>query len=304
MFLYEIQKGEAKISAAYGYDSIVEIPETIEGYPVTELLPYSFSSSNPNIQKKETEELMLTGENITQIFLPSALKKIGNYAFYNCRRLRKICLYSTVTDIGTGVFTGCGEIEELKIQIKEDTRSCLKEILSEIPNQMLVWYESQRGKAKLIFPEYFEEAIENTPARILLTQTHGCGHRYRYCFEQTKFLFREYDKLFSYVKRQEEEDLVIELALGRLYYPLELTEQAKKEYIGYIKEFLIQAAKIIIKREDANEIMWFAKEFLTEQGILDEVINSINQENNAIGLSILMDFRHKNFKGRIRKFEL
>ena len=52
----------------------------------------------------------------------------------------------------------------------------------------------------LTFPEYYEESVENTPARITETHVHGCGHRYRYCFENTQLLFREYDSLFPYMK--------------------------------------------------------------------------------------------------------
>ena len=43
MFIYEIQKQKVKISASYGYSDIIQIPEEIDGYPVTELFPYSFS---------------------------------------------------------------------------------------------------------------------------------------------------------------------------------------------------------------------------------------------------------------------
>lgn len=41
--------------------------------------------------------------------------------------------------------------------------------------------------AKLVFPEYFEESVENTPARIIMREMHGCGHMYRYCFDGTRF---------------------------------------------------------------------------------------------------------------------
>ena len=52
----------------------------------------------------------------------------------------------------------------------------------------VVFYEGcgneERGKisARLVFPEHYEEAVENTPARILFTQHHGSGNNYRQCF--------------------------------------------------------------------------------------------------------------------------
>ena len=78
-------------------------------------------------------------------------------------------------------------------------KSCLKEILSELNETVAVHYR-ERGEtgektllAELLFPAFYEEAVENTPARITETHVHGCGHRYRYCFENTQLLFREYD---------------------------------------------------------------------------------------------------------------
>lgn len=90
-------------------------------------------------------------------------------------------------------------------------------------------------QARLIFPEYYEESVENTPARILFIETHGCGHRYRYCFVNRQFQFRGYDELFPHVKVQESEELVTELALGRLLYPVELTPRFEAMYREYVK---------------------------------------------------------------------
>ena len=61
-------------------------------------------------------------------------------------------------------------------------------------------------EARLIFPEYFEDSVENTPARIVCIETHGCGHRYRYCFAGRVFQYRGYDELFPHVQVQEKKN--------------------------------------------------------------------------------------------------
>ena len=91
----------------------------------------------------------------------------------------------------------------------------------ELRQSLVVSYVG-KGQAMLIFSDFFEEAVENTPARILVTNTHGCGKQYRNAFVRTQFQFHEYDSLFPYVKVQEPESLVCRLALGRLMFPYEL----------------------------------------------------------------------------------
>lgn len=56
----------------------------------------------------------------------------------------------------------------------------------ELREEQYVNYHSKQGEARLVFPEFFEEAVENTPARILETHTHGSGMWYRNCFVQTE----------------------------------------------------------------------------------------------------------------------
>lgn len=129
--------------------------------------------------------------------------------------------------MGSGLFTGCTSIRHMDIHIVLHRRSCLKEMISELRQELYVNYyvESEAPakdpvlQAKLVFPEMFEESVENTPARIIMREMHGCGHMYRYCFEQTDFRFSKYDALFPHIKVQEPEWVVCALVMGRLRYP-------------------------------------------------------------------------------------
>ena len=91
------------------------------------------------------------------------------------------------------------------------------------------FYHSKQGEAKLIFPEFFEEAVENTPARILETHTHGSGMMYRNCFVRQELQFHLYDERFEWAKGREYEDTLFRLVFGRLLYPYQLSEKAKKK---------------------------------------------------------------------------
>ena len=116
---------------------------------------------------------------------------------------------------------GCSGLRELDIQLMGGPRSCFKEVLSELRQTLTVSCRDSSGAlaARLIFPEFFEESVENTPARITMREMHGCGHMYRYCFEGPEFSFGEYDRLFPHVQVQEKPELVTRLAVYRLYWP-------------------------------------------------------------------------------------
>ena len=212
---YKVENGRAVIDKVEDGDRTVVVPEELEGCPVTELGAY-----------------VLAGSDVEELHLPSRLVKIGAYAFYNCQRLKRITCSSRAVDLGTGLFAGVQTVEYLDITLFPGERSCLKELLSELRQTLRVRVrEREPGgrEARLIFPEYYEDSVENTPARIVSIETHGCGHRYRYCFQNRVFQYRDYDSIFPHMKVQEPEALAAELAFGRLRYPLELGETARQD---------------------------------------------------------------------------
>ena len=154
-FLYEETAAGIRILRSFGGDPSVVLPEMVEGKPVTELGSYAFSD---HIDQKDLEKaietgrfcredgetadgtdenLSVSGEKVSEVFLPETLKKIGRYAFYNCRKLKKIALGGTCMDVGAGAFTGCHQVEEIRITVQSDGTSALREILTELPETMI-----------------------------------------------------------------------------------------------------------------------------------------------------------------------
>lgn len=130
------------------------------------------------------------------------MRKIGAYGFYECEQLKRIYCYSRVLDLGAGLFAGVPVVEYLDITefpgeallLKGDAgRGFVRLCGCASPDAGCA---SEAAEARLIFPEYYEDSVENTPARIVSIETHGCGHRYRYCFAGRVFQYRGYDELF------------------------------------------------------------------------------------------------------------
>lgn len=320
-YLCETGSGGITLLECRGFGSLAVVPEKIGGAAVTALAPYLFSShenyndtqhpqafwqSGEDLRISEAEAMELPkvkGDSLKELRLPCSLRRVGAYALYNCERLKRLELHSTTLDWGPGVFTGCAGIKELKIHVDESRRSCMKEILAELRQTLTVDYDGAE-RARLIFPEFFEEAVENTPARILVTNTHGCGQKYRNAFVGTQFQFREYDSLFPHVQVQEPEKLAVELAMGRLRYPCRLAEEHRTQYMDYLRDHRIAAACQAVDGSDGEKLEWLTGQIRYEAEDLNTVIERAGMKGNAAAVSLLMDKARRKGTVRRRKFGL
>lgn len=324
MFLYQVIKEHIQILGYRGYTGSVRVPEKIESLPVTELSAYAFSGGwgrekmlsaleqevlfcdeegNPiKPEEKDLPPAVTCGE-LKELYLPETIRKIGNYAFYNCFALSRVECYSSIDDLGSGLFTGCTGIRFLDFHLADESDSCLKEILSELRQELYVNYYSSAGNARLLFPEMFEESVEHTPARIIIREMHGCGHMYRYCFDHTDFQFHKYDALFPHLLVQETERAVGLLVVNRLYTPMHLLEHDKNAYEAYLKEHIETIAKLSLK-EDSAMFLWLAREYGQDQKQFDSMVEMASKEEKPELLSNLMDLRRRRFPAGKRKFSL
>lgn len=324
MFLYRKENEHVIILGYRGYDGMVRVPEIVDGSSVTELEAYAFSTGwgrdemisslkdkiyfcndegSPIEPDKEMLPPEINGDKLTELYLPESIQRIGNYAFYNCFELNHIECHSTIDDLGSGLFTGCAKVSQLDIHIKEERHSCLKEMLSELKQELYVNYYSEKGNAMLVFPEMYEESVEHTPARIVFREMHGCGHMYRYCFDLTEFQFHKFDSLLPHLLVQESESVAAALVIRRLYTPRELLPQAKEAYEDYLKQHVKGAAKGALK-DDPDLFLWLAKEYALKQEDFDDLVDMTIKEERTELLSVLMDIRRKRFPVKKRTFSL
>lgn len=295
-FQYRIEEDHVVIEAYKKDDSVVEFPSQIENLPVTEL-----------------ESYVLSGKNCEEVCIPEGIRKIGRYGFYNCRKLKKLIFSSDFTDIGSGAFTGCHRIRKLEVWMKEE-KTALREILTEVPEEVcvtLIWkgkdeIEKQK-KAVLWFPEFFEESIENTPARILSVQTHGSGMFYRNCFQGKIFQFAEYDKRFETACAWESESFLMELVTARLQYPLGLGVNAQKRYEDFLNEHKTEILKCWVKEKREEALEWILRRYphTKEQHTqYQEIMDYAAKEGTPAIVSQLMDYGRKIFPVKRKSFDL
>lgn len=335
-FAYERKGNSAVIWRCFSHDRNAVIPAEIDGYPVTELAPYAFSAHMdqaafekerrlgkihfyvPEIlygqSENESHELapVLCGDVLEELVLPPSIRRVGRYCFYNCSNLRSLTFWSVLEDWGSGVFTGSHKISRMCIHVISGQPSSLKQVLDEIYEVLYTRYileapvgqtaKTEEGIASLVFPEYYVEGVENTPARILEEHIHGTGMKYRNCFKGKEFDFRQYDSLFAHAVVQEPEKVVEKLAVGRLRYPYQLLQGAKEQYMSYVQEHAGAIADWMLEEQDMEGFRWLLTVMQKSESVMAHITETAAKLHHAEAASLLMEAcRSRETSGEKRK---
>ena len=272
---YVIKNSGVKICRAWGTDPAPQVPECIEGLPVTEIGPYAFSESElprrfrvDGIKRTETGDSLfeedfsvrIAGGRVRAVTVPETVKAIGDYAFYGCTALSEIRFAGNIRRIGSGAFMGCGSMRHLEYRVTEETMPLkgLALMLSELRYAISVniWQNGERYA--LMFPEYYESSVENVPARIIEMHFQGTGYRYRQCFRDGIMNYKDYDSLFKLAIRQEPAAVLTELAYDRLRFPEGASGEAAAEYKAWFSEKIRDAAAVLLKENDPEKMAFLA----------------------------------------------
>ncbi|MCI8327347.1 MAG: leucine-rich repeat protein [Lachnospiraceae bacterium] len=291
-FVYQKKEQGICIIRCYAKESRILIPDTIEGMPVTELAPYAFAAQMEEEPENPGDFPCICGESLEELILPKSILRIGRYVFYNCWNFWHFSFYSNIAYIGSGSFTGCKKLSHLSLQEVEEQKPCLREVLEELNQTVKVFWQRERECAAL-FPAFFEEAVENTPARIIETHTHGVGIQYRNAFKNTRMNWKEYDRLFEVGKYNMERAESIYVTLYRLRYPVELEGEAREEYDFYLRNHIKEAAEVLSEQGEKALLFWMAEHFVETQRELELILQVVQQDIEAV--SFLMDLGHNRF---------
>ena len=98
-YKYSIVNNSVTIDSYTGSDSVVIVPDNIDGYDVTEIGGSAFAGCT----------------NVKEIKLPETLETIGYYAFGSCTGLESIKIPSKVKTIGREAFEYCSSLKEINL---------------------------------------------------------------------------------------------------------------------------------------------------------------------------------------------
>lgn len=331
IYYRETEEG-IEIVRCFGADGNIELPGQIQGRPVTRAAAYAFSARKAQEDEEvlvyETDEgrifrqqeQLLAGDIVESVRFPDTMREIGKYIFYGCRNLKELTFSDSLTEIGSGAFTGCRSLNRLDVRFLNGRRSCVPDILGDLWQRIDAdFYEASGDSreagtdarlektAELVFTEHYEEAVENTPARILFTQHHGSGNNYRQCFYNKEMDYRKYDDLFFAAKAQDKVSVLADLIFGRLLYPAGLGRAAEESYEGYVREHGGQIAEYLTDTGRMDALREMSRRGLWTKEALDAAVDHAAAHQTADrgeSLSFLMNERHRLFPVRKGKYEL
>ena len=122
-----LEDGTVEIAKYIGSDTVVEIPDEIDGVAVTSIGEHAFS--NPYIKSIDVPDSVTVIESgafmacwdLESISLPKNLEYIGRSAFCDCRTLKSIVIPDGVKTIGSFAFCECSGIESIVIPDSVET---------------------------------------------------------------------------------------------------------------------------------------------------------------------------------------
>ncbi len=289
----------------------IEIPETIEGLPVTEIGSYCFSGT----ERLPKEKIRLYSETVVydgtksgqtaacgafpeRIVLPHSVRTIGSYAFYGCVRLHELTLTEAAKEIGSDAFLNCAVLNRLILRCGSERPTGLKQLLAQISWNVEVIFEDRTGKetAKLFFPEYSEVYAEIGPAHIFELKLTGEGFRARQCFRDGVLLMGDYDAVFPQACIEESEQVLIRMAADRLSRPVSLSDTAKKLYQEYIKDNQLAVVRAFVKERETEMLQYLITERLIGQETLEEAVRLASELGWAEGTVRLMRWKDEYLK--------
>ena len=224
--------GGARVLRVMGDTPCPALPAALDGVPVAELGPYCFAAHTPAL----LQGARLWGAGLPQaaagLFLeeatlPNTVHTLHNAAFYDCRRLRRLCVGPGLAALGSDLFTNCRALQSVAVRAAPSAPTGLKKLLGALSGDIEVTFEAGGGvAAKLFYPEYWEVLDENAPAHLFDRGVEGEGYRYRQCFADGAVDYAGYDTVFPRAMVGEAPAKLCRLALGRLLYPHALSAPA------------------------------------------------------------------------------
>ena len=288
-FSYRTIEERIEITAYHGSNSVVYVPEEIDGRSVTVIGKYAFEGNN----------------DILEVVLPDSVERIGSHAFYNCRRVEKMRMSDRIVETEDGAFKNCRSLREFQIRVILHKMTCLKNLLSELSQELHITLEyTGQEQSRLVFPRYLYDYEDNVQARIINQVTYGSGVHYRECMKERAIDYRGYDETFHVALCQDTVNTLFTIARYRLNDSYELTQEAAAVYQNYIVEHLKEIIEIALKESNQEALLFLlGQEYINPENV-EEVLVLAHQQGNTESVGILLDYKNQHWKIKKKEFVL
>lgn len=293
-------------------DEEAALPETLFGLPVAVLDSHALAADERTVQG---EAAVITGaprqsdwdnHNLHTLSLPRTLRRVGHYAFLNCGRLHSLSMFDNIEMWGGGVFMNCRALDTFRLVREQsqqgETLFYLNDVLTRELDITVI--EADGCTARLIFPEYIETYEENCPAHHFDLRIHGAGYPYHHCFNQKRFDYAAYDRLWpDFLRIEHEENTALRLAWHRLRCPVKLSEAAQTQYLDYLQTHTSEIMRWLLSAQDAEGLRLLLRQTTPEPALLAEGCKLAREQGNTQAVALLLEEQHRRAPA-IKTFDL
>ena len=291
---------------------IVIVPEKIDELPVVSIGDHAFYQCK-NIQKVILPNTIKYIENyafaecrqLIDVHMSSALTKIGDYAFYNCHQLAEFDIPLSLDQMGYGAFKNCSELKLLRLVTDGKRPLAIGALIDDTSHEIGIELYHPEGVllTKLVLTEFDYDCILQVEARQFDWVYHGSGNVYRQCISSKGIDFQKYDELFPSAVREDWPETAIRIALGRILYPYKLEEKYRVVYLDFIRQQKQKIFEQFLKNQDLYEFEKILPD-LQDEASLSFWIQTAGEQNNFEFVSLLMDYRRKQYGSRKKSYDL
>ena len=284
VYYEKINEDSIRIHRVYSSSPTIEIPECIDGYIVREIGNYCFSKKEVDLSNFVLNHEIPSSyhecseSDVESVKLSSTIKKIGDYAFYNCRKLKELFLPMNLTNIGSDVFMNCLKLNHIYYDCSIFSATILKQILTQITWDIEVNFID----GSIFYPEYNGGYDEVGPAHIFALNIEGEGFRMRQCFKDGKIDFDGYDACFEKTCAEENESCIFHVAILRFMLN-------SKKYNDYLR-----AHDLTSYLHTYEDICVMVEKLIEEKCMNVSALDAlISMEKNLETRTLLMELKNK-----------
>jgi len=301
---------QVTILQALTCDSRAALPEELFGLPVTVLGDHALTS---NRTPPEGEAVLVTcgippedgwdNRSLTELKLPDSLRRVENYALFNCTGLKTLILQDTAAHWGGGSLMNCRALDTFRITCTGQEGVLLAYLCDELIRELdVTLYRRDGTTARLIFPSYTEEHEENIPHHQFDFRISGGGYAYHHCFYEKKFSLKDYDDLWKpFLGVGHDPAGALRLAWRRLICPVELTHEAEEQYLAYIRAHAEALAHWLLAEGDASGLRALLHKTAWDSAGLSALSEEARRQGKTELMAILMEERHRNAPAGLQK---
>ena len=284
-----------------GKDSVISIPDL-----VTSICNSVFAKCNnltsvtiPDSVTSISDSAFESCSNLTSVTIPNSVTSIGDSAFEGCN-FSSFTVPKTVRKVGKSSFCQCKEITVYD-SIDPDAKPCKShsDKYGGSPNSLLGSIVNYKTHDNWLDYEVTVRSAQTDEIKYKVwmgaDRTQG-----EYCYtlasswgRNATFNFNAVDEFFPKIKGVYHK---IKVAMNRLRYPVDLTDEQKEMYRSYIVHSAKNAVKLCIDTDDIELLLSCKPLGIIKKNNIDELLEYATEKKAVSFTAYLLEYKESHFK--------